>query len=115
VIPESEWIWDGHQAHLRVTCEFHLATRVGDYIVSTVGEYRPQSGRADGAQYGLEYARFETIGSGRLFETFVFRTSGEGLGTPDTFDEVDTEIANDHNTARLNHMAMCRKYAGLSR
>lgn len=113
MISQSKWTWDGHAAHLIVgsKCQFHLATRVGDFIVSTVGEYRqsPVPGiRPDGTG---DYAEFTTIGVGRLFETFVFRASGDGFGEVDAWDEIDTEIANDHDTATANHMKMCRKWA----
>jgi len=39
----DEWVWMPHAAHLMVgnDCRFHLATYVGGYIVSTVGEYLP--------------------------------------------------------------------------
>ena len=107
-VPASEWIWDGHARHLIVGrhCEFHLATRVGDYIVSTVGEYRGPHPDGDG-----EYREFETVGAARLFETFVFNASGDGFGEPTDYSEIDFRPANDHDTATANHMALCRKYA----
>lgn len=116
-IPADEWVWDGHAAHLIVgsRCQYHLATRIGDYVISTVGEYRPQKGtRPDGEGLGgKEYAEFESIGSGRLFETYVFHAAGEGFGEISEFNEVDSLVANDHDTATRNHMTMCRKYAEL--
>lgn len=116
-IPTEDWVWDGHAAHLIVgsRCQFHLATRVGDYQISTVGEYLPESNRnTDGGEYGgKEYARFETVGAGRLFETYVFRCGGPGFGTVDEFLEVDSLAANDHDSATRNHMELCRKYAVL--
>lgn len=114
-IPEREWLWDGHAAHLIVgsRCQFHLATRIGDYLVSTVGEYRPPTSKdADGE--GL-YDEFETVGAGRLFETFVFRTGGSGFGYVTEWSEIDAKAANDHDAATANHMAMCDKYAALER
>lgn len=110
-VPESEWFWDGHAGHLIVgdQCQFHLATRVGEFIVSTVGEWAASlPSRADGTG---DYAKFSTIGAGRLFETFVFRADGEGYGEIAELSEIDSRSANDHDTATANHMAMCRKYA----
>lgn len=111
-IPESEWLWDGHARHLIVSnsCRFHLATRVGDYIVSTVGEYVGPHPDGKG-----EYALFETIGAGRLFETFVFHAHGDGFGEPDTYSEIDSLSANDHDAATENHMRLCHEYAARSR
>lgn len=39
-IPESEWIWLPHPAHFICSnhCRFKLATKIGNVIVSTVGE-----------------------------------------------------------------------------
>ena len=43
MIPVSDWIWFGTPGHFICAnyCRFHLCTRVGDYLVSTVGEYVP--------------------------------------------------------------------------
>lgn len=45
VIPESEWKAFGNAAHLCVAdhCRFHITTMVGSFIISTVGEYVPDS------------------------------------------------------------------------
>lgn len=116
-ISESEWRWDGHAGHLIVAkwCRFHLSTRVGDYRISTIGEYvQPNIAgiEPDGKDLGgPEYAEFESVGLGRLFETYVFRVHGDGLGEVDDWGEIDSLSANDHDTANANHLAMCRKYA----
>ena len=107
----ERWVWDGHAGHLVVghSCRFHLATRVGHYIVSTVGEYIPPKGsRTDGTG---DYEGMKTVGIGRLFETYVFPASGDGYGEVDDWSEIDRLPANDHDTATANHMAMCRRYA----
>ncbi len=44
-------------------CGFRRHTHVGDYCVSTVGDYWPRGDRGER----------ETIGDGRTFETMVFR------------------------------------------
>lgn len=41
---ESDWKWYGHPGHLIVAdkCRFHLCTIVGEFMISTVGEYWPE-------------------------------------------------------------------------
>lgn len=86
----------------------HLHTRVGDYRISTVGDYHPP----DGAHSRM--AAMQDIGYGRKFETFVFRVSGEGFhgeGEVAEWSEIDSEGYNEMVDAERGHMAMCRKYA----
>ena len=99
----------GHAAHLIVgeSCRFHIATLINDrYLVSTVGDYRA---RADDEEP-------TTIGSNRLYETFVFDWSGDwcdcgcGLPKPTEWHEIDTAAYNDAPAAAEGHEAMCRKY-----
>lgn len=42
-IPESRWEWYGQPAHFKFSfnCHFHMATVVGEWIISTVGQYLP--------------------------------------------------------------------------
>lgn len=42
-ITRDKWIWFGHAAHFICAkdCKFFMATKVGKYIISTVGEYLP--------------------------------------------------------------------------
>ena len=44
-VTRDQWIWMPHPAHFICArdCKFFLATKVGDVIVSTVGEYFPDS------------------------------------------------------------------------
>lgn len=119
--PISEWIWDGHAAHLFVSedCQFHMATRIGNYIISTVGEYLPKGeGKTrftppmDGVvPDGVDYSVYKEVGLHRLFETYVFHAKGEGMGNISDWGEIDSLPANDHDTARKNHMDLCKKYA----
>jgi hypothetical protein len=104
----EQWVWAGHAGHLCVVddCRFHMATRVGMYVVSTVGDYYPP-GR------GVR----DTIGAGEdsFFETFVFPATGEELdcGCPEveSFGEIDGERYADAKAATDGHMRYCRKYA----
>lgn len=137
VIPVSEWRWFGHPAHLIVAedCRFHLATLIGDVLVSTVGEYLPDSqvrevltesrgvtleGRGDDRRH--DYMRkigYEEIGVYRKFETMVFRVTGEvctdpecGCGLP-RIDPSDLDFSGYNNAgdATRGHYAMCEKWA----
>lgn len=104
------WTWYGHAGHLCVasSCRFHLCTKVGKYLISTVGDYYRECSR-------------ETIGSGEddFFETYVFRTlrgssctdKACGCGLP----EIDLENIEGIRCATAveaakTHMNMCRKY-----
>lgn len=98
----------GNAAHLIVGnwCRFHIATRIGDVLVSTVGEYYPRP----------TDEKPTTIGVNRLYETMVFRVNGErscecGCGLP-LHDglEVDFAAYNDPKDANAGHEAMCAKY-----
>jgi hypothetical protein len=136
-IPESEWRWFGSAGHLIVAidCRFHLCTQVGDYLVSTVGEYFPDEAvreilaqtrgvalEGQGDYRRADYMKkvgFEEIGYGRTYETMVFRTTGDvcavpgcGCGLPKVdWREVDTDGYTTAGAATLGHMALCRKYA----
>lgn len=106
-IEAHRWKWFGSAAHFIASdsCRFHLATEIGQYIVSTVGDYYP---RGEG--------HAQEIGCGRKFETFVFRKiKGRcecGCGLPKfTPSEIDSLPANDRRTANANHLRLCRKYA----
>lgn len=103
----------GSAAHfiLGDRCRFHLATEIGRYLISTVGEYHSKDGLGP-----LE------IGAGRLFETFVFVIDpvgerckcGCGLPSPTDFYEVDSDGYNTARAATEGHEAMCVKYEALA-
>lgn len=92
MIERSKWIWMPHPAHFICAndCRFFLSTRIGKYIVSTVGEYFPDApvreifaesrgvtlegmGDARRADYAKKVG-FEEIGCGRHYETMVFKS-----------------------------------------
>ncbi len=138
-----EWLWMPHPGHLIVAhdCRFHLNTWVpsddstpGGFIVSTVGEYLPDSvvreihanvrgiqlsGRGDErlADF-MEKCGYVEIGCGRLYETMVFRAEpaspGEGeeccpFRMADS-SALDVDGYNDPDAAALGHYAMCEKW-----
>lgn len=96
----------GSAAHLIVSnyCRFHLATQIGDVLISTVGEY-----------YRTHQSDVPTtIGCDRLYETMVFRVTGQcecGCGLP-MHDGCDLDFAAyQHPTeANAGHEAMCQRW-----
>jgi hypothetical protein len=138
-VSAADWRWFGSPGHLIVAfdCRFHLCTLVagGKYLVSTVGEYFPDApirevfaqsrgvtleGRGDERVY--DYRRkvgFEDIGSGRKYETMVFKAGkpcdAEGCkcGMPRIDgNELVCEGYNDPASATAGHMKLCRKWEG---
>lgn len=131
---KNKWIWMPHAGHFIAgsKCRFRLNTYVGGYIVSTVGEYLPDSstvreilaegrgikleGRGDERQNSwMQQAGLEEVGSGRKYETMVFRArksnykccpyemvSGENL---------DFEGYNTPEDAFAGHYRLCRKWS----
>jgi hypothetical protein len=105
LIPRDQWYWCGYPGHLIVAdrCRFHLHTRVGAVIISTVGDFWPNG----------ESGKRERIGCDRDFETFVFvaidteRPEGEPL----SFSEIDSEGSNNSEESERQHYAMCEKWA----
>jgi hypothetical protein len=124
MVCESEWRWFGNPGHFICSrwCRFHLCTQVGEYLVSTVGEYVSlrNSGGSERkeAKYLDKHPLGEEIGCDRFFETMVFKCGevcscaecGCGLPTHDG-GEVDFRPANSRKSAAEIHMAMCRKWA----
>lgn len=141
-IPREKWEWFGNAGHLIVgrDCRFHLATLVGPWWVSTVGEYLPDSVVRDMlaesrgfALKGIGDAReadwirqngWEQIGAGRIYETMVFRAGdgrcqGDicgkcGIPLPDEWEELDADGYNTAGDATRGHYAMCEKWAAMS-
>lgn len=102
------WKWYGYAGHFigGSSCAYHLCTRVGAFLVSTVGDYRPPS----------MGGKRETLGasSDSFFETYVFRCDGETEGgdpiIPE-FSEIDGERYADSLSAERGHYRYCEKYA----
>jgi hypothetical protein len=127
VTPQSEWEWFGTPGHhiMAFWCRFHLTTKVGEYLVSTVGELvHPVN--LEGGQDALRWQRKNwpgaEVGCGRYYETMVFHTSS--LCEADLCGQCGMPNHNGHGLdmlgyqtaaeANRGHMAMCRKYAGLA-
>ena len=127
-----KWAWMPHAGHFICAkyCRFHLNTYVGGYIVSTVGEYVPDSevreifatargisleGRGDErlADY-MEKIGYEELGYQRLYETMVFKAKKSDNKccpyTASNWMEEDTEGYNTAEDAYKGHLRMCKKW-----
>ena len=102
----SDWVWMPHAAHFCAAsrCQYHLATWVGAYVVSTVGELPGEPGDP-----------WQEIGAHRTYETMVFRARPSGLvccpaemASPQEVDFMGYDNADD---ATQGHMHMCRKWS----
>lgn len=120
-VPISKWIWLGYPQHFCAAkdCRFHMATIVGKYVISTVGDYHPPRvvQGDEGPDRMQPTEKPETIGAGpdSFYETFVFRCDGLGqcgccaaITSMDVLDGPRTATAVE---AQKCHMEMCRKYA----
>lgn len=133
---KEKWIWMPHAGHLIVgnDCRFHLNTFVGKYIVSTVGEYWPDSRVREitakvrdieiqgiGDCFDRNYMGkigFEEIGLGRQYETMVFRAirqkGKEAQCCPwlqSSGSDVDFAGYNDPVSAFKGHLRLCTKWS----
>lgn len=137
--PRESWTWFGNAGHLCVAshCRFHLCTLVGQWLVSTVGEYVPDSavrevlasargailqGRGDEREASwMKQVGFDEIGYGRKYETMVFEAGapcvivGCGCGLPAiSGSSLDMDGYNDAGSATKGHYALCEKWADLT-
>jgi hypothetical protein len=133
----EQWEWFGSAGHLIVAseCRFHLCTKVGPWLVSTVGEWLPDSsswsiytdsrgvtleGRGDARRADfLNKVGFIEIGLGR-YETMVFPLSDKrctvedcdcGMPVVSEWSELDTDSYNLRGDAERGHYAMCERWA----
>ena len=136
-ISQDQWHWFGSAGHFICAqwCRFHLCTLIGNYLVSTVGEYVPDEtvreihceihgitleGRGDArlADY-MNKVGFQELGYKRTYETMVFKAGapctaeGCNCGLPSLADgcELEADGYNDAGAATKGHLALCHKYA----
>jgi hypothetical protein len=138
----ENWIWMPHAGHfiLGDRCRFHLTTKVGKYIVSTVGELwndsqvrRIHAGVAKPKWYeqnkdlkgdNFDHAYFkefgyEEIGHARKYETMVFKSMKPNKERKcdacpyiiKNGNNLDYEPYNDPKEAYKGHMKMCKKWS----
>ena len=125
---EPKIIWMPHPGHFICAdhCRFILNAYVNGFIVSTVGEYVPDSqvrkifresrgretdlrGDAEEVEFG-----FEEIGGNRLYETMVFKAiKSEYTCCPyrmESGSEIDAQGYNEADLAYKGHMDLMEKY-----
>lgn len=109
-ISESEWKWFGHPRHFcgSPNCHWHMVTEIGNFVVSSIGDYRPP----------MNEGQQKEIGCDRKYETYVFAIGNEvcecGCGQREFSNgprEVAAYGANEPGKARQNHMDMCYRVA----
>lgn len=120
-IPESKWVWHGFAAHFCCGewCRFHLATTVGNYLVSTVGKYVHPSKSGASEKTEREFLKDnpegEEIGYGRYYETMVFKAGAPcscGCGIPSIDgSEIDSGCYQNSKDAAEGHRRLCLKFA----
>jgi len=108
---KNNWLWIGHAGHLCVSnsCRFHLNTFVGEFIVSTVGEYYPANEK-----------EMQTIGVGNksFYETMVFeaRKSKEVCCPFEAYgEELECIRYSTAGQAQKGHLKLCKKWAELKK
>ena len=107
MITKADWLWQGHAGHFICAdrCAFHMATTVGEFLVSTVGEYRSPLRSKDSDPW-------EEIGYRRLYETMVFKVAGrqaDGCAEVADYSEIEMEGYNDSESASAGHMRLCQE------
>ena len=130
----DNWIWMPHAGHfiLGSQCRFKLNTYVNGYIVSTVGEYVPDSAvrtiirqsrgwltnkEGDSEEYDFikRTQGGEEIGFNRKYETMVFKATKcdeKDSCCPYRMngEELDFEGYNKPEDAYNGHLRMCEKW-----
>ena len=108
MIDPKDWKWCGYAGHFIAArwCVFHLTTRVGDFIISTLGDYRPCS----------EKHERDTLGAGPddLYEVMVCPVAREGecpVGHPATWELALQERFATSEEAERRHMELCWEFA----
>lgn len=104
----TNWKWYGNAGHLAVShqCRFHLSTEVGNYLVSTIGEWYPARSK-----------EMDTIGTGSkdFYETYVFKLDGTrckcGCGLPGIhLSEIAGLRYETPKEANEGHIKFCEEY-----
>ena len=142
MIAREDWTWYGNAGHFICGhwCRFHLCTKVGPWLVSTVGQYWPERPvweiharvhdpvwlRANAHRKSDDFDHaymqrfgFEEIGYNRTFETMVFKAGPPctadgcecGQPTLESGMELDAAPANTAGEATRNHLRLCEEWA----
>ena len=113
---KEDWIWMPHPAHFCCAsrCFFRLATYVGKYIVSTVGEM-------EATEIDRKFnpdSQFAEVGLDRLYETMVFHARKSNCKACKyeiivKKGEIEAQGYNSPEEAMQGHMELCEKYSNI--
>jgi hypothetical protein len=123
-ISHDKWEWFGVVGHYICGqwCRFHLATMVGPWLVSTIGEYvhplHSKGNEKDEAEWMRVNWPGEDIGCGRKYETMVFKAGARctkkgcecnmpAIGG----SELDIHGYQTRGQAQAGHLQMCKKWS----
>ena len=127
MIGKDKWEWYGVHGHwvCGKWCRFHLFTKVGKYLVSTVGEYVHP--RNSGGSEAVERAYLTDnpfgeripIAEDKFYETMVFATGprcrdkdcGCRIPTLKSGRELAGSRSKTRREAQKAHMKLCAEYA----
>lgn len=124
MINPKDWQWFGFAGHFICGswCRFHLCTKVGKYVVSTVG-FLVSPSDAKGSEVAeseflAKNPNGRTIGYNRTYETMVFKfkklckVKDCNCGQPRIVpSELDFKGYNLAGEATKGHMELCLKWA----
>ncbi len=131
---KEDWTWMPHPTHFICSnyCRFVLATEVGGYIISTVGEYVPDSNLRDvlagcrgitlkgkGDERERDWIKkngFENLsGEGQTYETMVFSSlktkNNECCPYQIVLPDVDSRRYKYAGDAYKGHLKLCEKWS----
>lgn len=116
---KSKWIWMPHPAHyiLRWRCQFRLATYVGGYIVSTVGEQVPGDTKVKDTSTAIFSVDFESFTKDdEFYESMVFETiKTDNDCCPYKMkagSELEIKYYKTSSEAVAGHNELCEKWSG---
>lgn len=121
--PIEDWKWFGVAGHFICGqwCRFHLCTQVGNYLVSTVGEYvhprHSEGSELKENEWLKKNWPGEDIGAERKYETMVFLAGPVctdkdcNCGMPRASGELDFKGYNRRKDAQEGHYKMCLKFS----
>lgn len=101
---EAGWRWYGYGVPypLAALCNFHLCTKAGGFLISTIGDYRPIEDKIQPLYNNLEYLS--------VIQEFDYE---DPFGTPVVYkEELETRGYRSAIEAERGHYLLCRKYSG---
>jgi hypothetical protein len=133
-ITRDQWIWMPHPAHFVFghECQFHLSTKVGKYIISTIGDWLPDYPRreieakirgialvGEGDDRLANYMKkigYKDLRFGYKFETMVFPAKKHKEDTccqwrAVILKDVEDNVYKTSEEAFKGHYKMCDKYS----